>query len=96
MQTALIDRICECSFVPEMWRAVLVRSLFDLTAPKARIARGLAMGNSVDDIAASGNVTRNTVRAQLQQVLEKTGWMRQAEVTALLTNMALGQDTVKV
>ena len=43
MQTAPIDRICECSFVPEMWRAVLVRSLFDLTAPKARIARGLAM-----------------------------------------------------
>jgi DNA-binding CsgD family transcriptional regulator len=67
----------------------LLRSLFDLTVAEARVARGLAGGESLDDIAASGDVSRNTVRSQLQQVLEKTGCTRQAEVTALLSNIAL-------
>ena len=49
----------------------LLRSLFDLTPSEARVARGLAAGDSLDDIAASGSVSRNTVRSQLQQVLEK-------------------------
>lgn len=67
----------------------LLRSLFDLTVAEARVARGLAGGESLDDIAASGGVSRNTVRSQLQQVLEKTGCTRQAEVTALLSNVSL-------
>ncbi len=73
----------------------LLRSLFDLTSSEARVARGLATGESLDDIAASGSVTRNTVRSQLQQVLEKTGGTRQAEITALLSNAVLGQDRSK-
>ena len=73
----------------------LLRSLFDLTSSEARVARGLATGESLGDIAASGSVTRNTVRSQLQQVLEKTGCTRQAEITALLSNVALGQDAMK-
>jgi len=68
----------------------LLRSLFDLTVSEARVARGLATGESLDDIASRGGVTRNTVRSQLQQVLEKTGCTRQAEVTAMLTNIAMG------
>lgn len=70
----------------------LLRSLFDLTPSEARVARGLATGDSLDDIAAKGSVSRNTVRAQLQQVLEKTGCERQAEVAALLSGVALGPD----
>ena len=68
----------------------LLRSLFDLTPSEARVARGLATGDTLDGIAASGNVSRNTVRSQLQQVLEKMGCSRQAEVAALLSNVALG------
>ena len=74
----------------------LLRSLFDLTPSEARVARGLATGESLDDIATSGSVTRNTVRSQLQQVLEKLGCTRQAEVTALLSNIALGPDATVV
>ena len=70
----------------------LLRSLFDPTPAEARVARGLVTGESLDDIAATGGVTRNTVRSQLQQVLEKIGCTRQAEVTALLSNIALGSD----
>ena len=73
----------------------LVRSLFDLTPSEARVARGLAMGDSLDDIADGGGVTRNTVRAQLRQVMDKTGCTRQSEVTALMSNVALGRDAVK-
>ena len=70
----------------------LLRSLFDLTPSEARVARGLAAGDSVDDIASSGGVSRNTVRAQLQQVLGKVGCARQAEVAVLLSNITLGQQ----
>lgn len=65
----------------------LLRSLFDLTASEARVARGIAAGESLDDIASTGNVSRNTVRAQLQQVMDKTGCSRQAEVASLLSSI---------
>ena len=70
----------------------VLRSLFDLTPSEARVARGLASGESLDDIAATGDVSRNTVRSQVQKVLEKMGCSRQAEVTALLSNIALGSS----
>ena len=72
----------------------LLRSLFDLTPSEARVARSLAGGDSLDDIAADGGVSRNTVRAQLRQVMDKTGCTRQAEVTALMANIAIGQPAV--
>ena len=68
----------------------LLRSLFDLTPSEARVARSLALGDSLDDIAAHGGVSRNTVRTQLRQVLEKTGCTRQGEVVALLSNLSMG------
>jgi DNA-binding CsgD family transcriptional regulator len=67
----------------------LVRSLFDFTASEARVARGLAGGKSVEEIAASGGVALSTVRTQLRYVMEKTGCTRQAEVVALMANIAL-------
>lgn len=73
----------------------LLRSLFDLTPSEARVARGLATGESLDEIAAHGGVTRNTVRSQLQQVMDKMGCTRQAELTALLSNIALVPEDPK-
>lgn len=67
----------------------LVRSLFDLTASEARVARKLAGGKSVEKIAESGGVALSTVRTQLRQVMEKTGCSRQAELVALLANISL-------
>ena len=67
----------------------LVQSLFDLTPAEARVARGLAAGESVDDLASTGGVSRTTVRTQVRGVLEKTGCRRQAEVVALLSNIAM-------
>jgi DNA-binding CsgD family transcriptional regulator len=70
----------------------LLRSLFDLTVAEARVARGLAAGRSLDDIARSGGVSITTVRSQLRRVLEKTGCTRQAEVAALLAGVGLVRE----
>lgn len=67
----------------------LVQSLFDLSPAEARVARGLAAGETVETIAAAGAVSRNTVRTQLRAVMDKTGCGRQAEVVALLGGIAL-------
>ena len=73
----------------------LMRSLFDLTASEARVARGLAVGQTLEEIAASGGVAMSTVRTQLRRVLEKTGCARQAEVVSLLANVTLDRSTAK-
>jgi DNA-binding CsgD family transcriptional regulator len=70
----------------------LVRSLFDLTPAEARVARSLTTGETVETIASNTGVSRNTVRTQLQGVLEKTGCSRQAEVVALLSGIAVRRD----
>ncbi len=72
--------------------ADLMRSLFDLTRSEARVARGLAVGNTAEEIAAEGDVALTTVRSQIRRVLEKTGCSRQAEVTALLAGLAIGPN----
>ena len=69
----------------------LIQSLFDLTAAEARVARSLAGGDRIDDIAAAGGVSRNTVRSQLQAVMDKTGSRRQADVVALLAGIGIAK-----
>ena len=74
--------------LPQAPPVELVQSLFDLTPSEARVARGLASGKTVDDIAASGDISPNTVRTHVRGVLEKMGCKRQAEVVALLTGIS--------
>ncbi len=75
--------------LPQAPPVELVESLFDLTPAEARVARGLAAGDTLDQIASIGSVSRNTVRTQVRGVLEKTGCRRQAEVVALLSGIAV-------
>ncbi|MBL8651324.1 MAG: hypothetical protein JNL35_13100 [Sphingopyxis sp.] len=49
--------------------ATLMKSLFDLTPSEARVARGIAGGDTPDEIAADGDVAISTVRSQLRRVL---------------------------
>lgn len=71
--------------LPQAPPVELVQSLFDLTPAEARVARGLAAGKSVDDIASDGGTSANTIRTHVRGVLEKTGCSRQVDVVALLT-----------
>lgn len=66
----------------------LVQSLFDLTPAEARVARRIAVGETLDAIAAEASVSINTVRSQLRGVLMKTGCRRQSEIVALLGGVA--------
>jgi len=71
--------------LPQAPPVELVQSLFDLTPAEARVARSLASGKTVEDIATDGSISPNTVRTQVRGVLEKTGCKRQVEIVALLT-----------
>jgi DNA-binding CsgD family transcriptional regulator len=80
---------------PAAPRIELMRSLFDLTPSEARVARGLAAGETLDEIASTGGVAISTVRSQLRLVLQKTGCARQAELVALLANVTLDRSAPK-
>ena len=71
--------------LPNAASVELVQSLFDLTPAEARVARNLATGKTIDDIALDGCVSRNTIRTHVRGVLEKTGCGRQTDIVALLT-----------
>jgi DNA-binding CsgD family transcriptional regulator len=77
---------------PQAPSVELVQSPFDLTAAEARVARSLASGQTVDEIASEKGVSSHTVRTQVRGVLEKTGSRRQADVIALFGGIgALGR-----
>jgi DNA-binding CsgD family transcriptional regulator len=67
----------------------LLRSLFGLTPSEARVARALANGKSVSEIAANESVSPGTVRTHVRGVLEKTGSNRQIDAVALLVGIPL-------
>jgi DNA-binding CsgD family transcriptional regulator len=67
----------------------LIQSLFDLTPAEAKVARGLVAGDTLEEIAAAQNLSRNTIRSQVRGALEKTGSRRQAELVALLGGIML-------
>jgi DNA-binding CsgD family transcriptional regulator len=71
--------------LPQAAPVELVQSLFDLTPAEARVARSLASGKTVDDIATDGGTSANTIRTHVRGVLEKTGCNRQVDIVALLT-----------
>jgi DNA-binding CsgD family transcriptional regulator len=69
----------------------LLRSLFDLTAAEANVARELGAGASVETIAENGGVSINTVRTQVRKIMEKTGCKRTPEVVSLISNLSLSR-----
>jgi DNA-binding CsgD family transcriptional regulator len=72
---------------PEAPPIELIRSLFDLTPAEARVARGLAAGQTVKVMAADSGTSANTVRTHVTAVLTKTGSSRQSDVVALLNGL---------
>jgi DNA-binding CsgD family transcriptional regulator len=72
---------------PEAPPVELIRSLFDLTPAEARVARGLAAGQTVKTMAEESGTSENTVRTHVNAVLTKTGYNRQADVVALLNGL---------
>lgn len=61
-----------------------LRELFGFTAAEARVANALLQGHSVEEIASSTGVRRDTVRAHVKRMLAKTGTRRQSDLQKLL------------
>lgn len=61
--------------------------LFGLSTAEAAILSGLVAGSSLEVIAESRRVTRETVRSQLKSLLAKTGCHRQGQLVALCARL---------
>jgi DNA-binding CsgD family transcriptional regulator len=64
--------------------AEVLQGLFDLTPAEARVARFIAERQTIESVADSIGVSRETIRTQLKAVFAKTGTSRQADLVALL------------
>jgi len=61
--------------------------LFDLTPAEARVARGIAMAQTPETIAATLGISLETARSHLKRIMGKTGTARQAELVLLLSGL---------
>lgn len=62
----------------------ILRELFDLTRMEAKVSMLLANGLTLDEIAHSLNISRNTVRTHLRAVFPKTGVHHQNMLVKLI------------
>lgn len=70
--------------VPDATRDML-RSVFGLTPAEARLAVGLANGQTLHGYADAANVSVETARCLLKRSMKKTGVHRQSEFVRLIT-----------
>jgi DNA-binding CsgD family transcriptional regulator len=71
------------------WR---MQQLYRLTPAESRVAAAMALGQTVEEIAAANRVTEATLRSQLRSIFSKTGTRRQADLVRLaLAGSAFGQ-----
>lgn len=77
--------------VAEVPSANVIQGLFDLTPAEAKVARGLASGLTIGDIADGHGTSTATVRNQVRAVFAKTGIHRQADLVGLLRGLGPGR-----
>ncbi len=64
-----------------------LEGLFDLTPTEARVARKIAEGHTMEQIALDFDVSRETVRTHMKAIFSKTGVNKQAQVAALIAGV---------
>lgn len=67
--------------------ADLLRDLYGVTATEAAVAEALTSGMTPAEVAATHDLTLNTVRTYLKRILGKTGCSRQGDLMALLSRL---------
>jgi DNA-binding CsgD family transcriptional regulator len=64
----------------------ILRNIYGLTGAEAELARLLAEGLSLEQVALHRNVKLTTARTQLKQVFAKTGAKRQSDLVRIVLN----------
>ncbi len=62
---------------------------YDLTAREANIAILIADGKTINEVAEERNVSRNTIKSQLNQVYSKTNCPKQSKLAGLIKEIRL-------
>lgn len=65
----------------------LIHSLFDVTPAELAVARGLASGKTINELAQLSGRSPITVRNQVKSVMAKTGCHRQVELVLLMNQL---------
>lgn len=78
----------DCDAIQDV-ESEFVRQIFDLTPAEAAVTRRLTAGLSLEDAAASLDISRNTARAHLRSIFSKSGITRQTELVRLVLNSAV-------
>jgi DNA-binding CsgD family transcriptional regulator len=74
--------------------ASFVGVVLGLTPAEGRLAAALAKGDSLTTYALTAGIARNTARAQLASIFDKTGTSRQAELVALIWRSVSAMGTM--
>lgn len=67
--------------------ADLIQGLFDLSTAEARVALAIAVGNDAASAARDLGLSPETVRYHLKSIFRKTGFGRQADLTAAIARI---------
>jgi DNA-binding CsgD family transcriptional regulator len=65
----------------------IIRGLFDLTATEAKITKKISDGTTIDQIAETMKVSKETIRTHLKNIFSKTGVNRQSQLVALIAGI---------
>jgi DNA-binding CsgD family transcriptional regulator len=75
------------SGMPDPFALAAFAEASGLSPVEAETVRGLAMGQTVEDMAAARDIAVSTVRQRLKAILAKTHTRRQAELMRLILNL---------
>lgn len=70
-----------------------MRAIYNLTPSESEVCRLVAEGFATDDIADTRNITRETVRNYVKQILQKTGTRNRSQLVRLALAVNLPIDT---
>jgi DNA-binding NarL/FixJ family response regulator len=68
-------------------------ALYDFTQTEARVAAHLTVGLSVNDVAETLRISRNTVHHHLKSIFRKTDTTRQSELVSLILSGLAGEPS---
>lgn len=71
-------------------------SLYQFTPTEARIAADMTVGLSVNEIAQSQGISRNTVHHHLKSIFRKTGAARQSELVSVILSGTAVQPSIRI